>query len=27
VFRLYGLEEDEVKLLAGERADELLAVG
>jgi adenine-specific DNA-methyltransferase len=27
VFRLYDLEEDEVKLLAGERADELLAVG
>lgn len=27
VFRLYGLEEDQVKLLTGERADELLAVG
>jgi adenine-specific DNA-methyltransferase len=27
VFRLYGLEDEEVKLLTGERADELLAVG
>jgi adenine-specific DNA-methyltransferase len=27
VFRLYNLDEDEVKLLTGERADELLAVG
>lgn len=27
VFRLYGLEDEEVRLLMGERADELLAVG
>ncbi len=27
VFRLYGLEAEEVRLLTGERADELLAVG